>query len=319
MSAESPALGLYRRVALIRRVEEAIMARYPGDEMKTPVHLSVGQEAVAAGVCMALGPEDQCLSSYRSHGVYLARTLETDRFFAELYGRATGVAKGKAGSMHLSSKAHGFLGSSAVVGTPLPVAVGAALANRVRNRPGSVAVFFGDGAVDEGVFYESLNLACLRRLPVIFVCEDNGFAIHSPARERHAYSSVAELARSFPCELAVSDSTLAQDIYDLTQEARARAAAAGRPVFLHLACYRYLEHVGIREDFQAGYRSRDEFERWRKRDPVLLQRQRLEQEMPEEAIRRLEADIDRQIEASIAFAESSPFPVPGELATDVLA
>jgi TPP-dependent pyruvate/acetoin dehydrogenase alpha subunit len=314
-----PAEALYRRVYLIRRAEEAIIARYRGDEMKTPVHLSVGQEAVAAGVCQALGPEDQCLSSYRSHGVYLARTLETDRFFAELYGRATGVAKGKAGSMHLSSKAHGFLASSAVVATPIPMAVGAALANLALGRAGWVAVFFGDGAVDEGVFYESLNLACLKRLPLIFVCEDNGLAIHSPAKDRHAHPQIVELARLYSCETAFSESTLAQEVYDLTREARARASRAGRPLFLHLRCYRYLEHVGIGEDFEAGYRSREEFTRWRERDPVLLQRRHLAREIPEEAIRKLEETVDRQIAASIAFAESSPFPDPEELFTDVLA
>lgn len=310
--------ALYRRVLLIRRAEEAVMARYRQDGMKTPVHLSVGQEAVAAAVCHALGKDGQCLSSYRSHAAYLAMTLETDRFFAELYGRATGVAKGKAGSMHLSAPERGFLGSSAVVATPIPVAVGAALANRLKGRPGWVAVFFGDGAVDEGVFAESLNLAALKRLKVAFVCEDNGLAIHSRDTERHAYPRVADLARHYGCVTRESQSTLASELHGLVREALAEGEEARRPVFLHFKCFRYLEHVGIGEDFVAGYRAAAEAEPWKRRDPVAVQRAELLKAVPESRVRDLEADIARQIDASIARAETAPFASSGELWTDVL-
>lgn len=310
---------LYRRVYLIRRAEEAIIARYMGDEMKTPVHLSIGQEAISAGVCLALAPADQIVGSYRSHGIYLARTLETDRFFAELYGRSTGVAKGKAGSMHLSSREHGYLGSSAVVGTYIPAGVGAALANRVLGRPNWVAVFLGDGAVDEGVFYESLNIAALKNLKVIFVCEDNGLAIHSHARDRHGYDKITDLARQYRCEVFASESTVAEEIHSLVCQARARAEESHRPIFLHLAYYRYLEHVGISPDFKFGYRSEAEFERWKAVDPVLMQRRLLARKKTEPEIARLERAIDDQILRSIAFAEKSPFPSPEELYTDVFA
>ncbi len=310
---------LYRRVYLIRKAEEAIIERYTGDEMKTPVHLSIGQEAVSAGVCYALTPEDQIVGSYRSHGIYLSRTLETDRFFAELYGRVTGIAKGKAGSMHLASKEHGYLGSSAVVGTYIPVGVGAALANRIRGRANWVAVFLGDGAIDEGVFYESLNIACLKRLKVIFVCEDNGLAIHSHAKDRHAYDAITDIARQYPCEVFSSESTVAEEIHALVSRARAQAEESHRPIFLHLKCYRYLEHVGISPDFKFGYRSESEFERWKAVDPVLMQRKLLACKKPEPEIARLERSIDAQIAKSIDLAERSPFPTAEEIHRDVFA
>ena len=310
---------LYRRVYLIRRAEEAIIERYMGDEMKTPVHLSIGQEAISAGICYSLSPEDQIVGSYRSHGIYLSRTLETDRFFAEIYGRSAGIAKGKAGSMHLSSKEHGYLGSSAVVGTYIPVGVGAALANRIRGRANWVAVFLGDGAVDEGVFYESLNIACLKRLKVIFVCEDNGLAIHSHARDRHAYGAITDIARQYPCEVFASESTVAEEIYALVGRARTVAEESKRPIFLHLKCYRYLEHVGISPDFKFGYRPEAEFARWKAVDPVLMQRKLLERRKPEAEIARLERAIDAQIVQSIDRAEKSPFPTPEEVFTDVFA
>lgn len=310
-------LELYKRVYLIRRAEEAIVERYLQDEMKTPVHLCIGQEAISAGICQTMTPEDQIISSYRSHGVYLARTLETDLFFAELYGKATGMAKGKAGSMHLSARKNGFFGSSAVVGTHIPVGVGAALANRNLGRKNFVIILFGDGAIDEGVFYESLNFASLHSLRVIFVCEDNDLAIHSPVESRHSYHSIANIVRQFPCEVGESDSTVAEEIYELTMEMRQKAEISGKPVFLYLKCYRYLEHVGINTDFQFGYRSEANFQKWKSRDPVLMQRKLLEQKMPEADIRKMEDAINQQILQSIRFAEESPFPEPEELETDL--
>ena len=171
---------LYRKMCLIRTAETAICEHYPEDELKTPMHMSMGGEAICAGVCHALKAEDQVLGTYRSHGIYLAKTMETDRFFAEMYGRATGTSRGKAGSMHLMAPEHGLICTSAIVASHIPVALGAAFVNKATDNGQTVAVFFGDGAIDEGVFWESLNFACLRKLPVMFVCEDNGFAVHVP-------------------------------------------------------------------------------------------------------------------------------------------
>lgn len=310
---------LYRKVYLIRRAEEAIMARYSGDEMKTPCHMSLGQEAIPAAVCQALGPADRVVGSYRTHGLYLARTEDTDGFFAELYGRATGTAQGKAGSMHLGAPQHGHLGSSAVVGTYIPVGVGAALANRRLGRRDWVAVFFGDGATDEGVFLESLNFAALHRLRVLFVCEDNGLAIHTSTAARRGFDRIAEIVRAYRCQVRESSSTVARELYDLIVEVQAAAEEAGCPAFLNLRCYRYLEHVGVAEDFKFGYRDAAECERWKAVDPVSVQRPRAVAEAGETAVRRLEADVDARIERSIAAARAAPFAPPQAVYSDLFA
>src|SRR5262245_49748814 len=187
MSATAADLRAYERVYLVRRAEEAIREHYAEDEMKTPVHLSIGQEAVAVGVCEALAPEDRVFGTYRSHALYLARTGDTDGFFGELYGRTTGVARGKAGSMHMAAPDRGLIATSAVVASTIPLAVGAALALRQLRQPGRAVAFFGDGALGEGVFWESLNYACAARLPVVFVCEDNGLAIHARTERYQGY------------------------------------------------------------------------------------------------------------------------------------
>jgi acetoin:2,6-dichlorophenolindophenol oxidoreductase subunit alpha len=311
--------ALYRKLYLIRRAEQAIREHYASDAMKTPMHMSTGEEAICAGVCQALRSQDQVVGTYRTHGLYLAKTGETDRFFAEMYGRETGMAKGKAGSMHLTAPEAGLICTSAIVGTTIPVAVGAAFANRERNQDRVVAVFFGDGAIDEGVFWESLNSACAMRLPVLFVCEDNGFAVHIPKSQRHGYRSITEVVARFDCDVSSSESTDAEEIYHFAARAITGAREKKRPAFLHLRYYRYLEHVGVNEDFNQGYRDRKEYELWRAKDPVELQRKKLAQWFSEAEIKRVEAAIDAQVEQSVQRAEKAPFPRPEELYQDVLA
>jgi TPP-dependent pyruvate/acetoin dehydrogenase alpha subunit len=312
-------VALYRKLYLIRRAEQAIREHYASDAMKTPMHMSTGEEAICAGVCQALRAQDQVIGTYRTHGIYLAKTGETDRFFAEMYGRQTGMAKGKAGSMHLTAPEAGLICTSAIVGTTIPVAVGAAFANREMGQDRTVAVFFGDGAIDEGVFWESLNSASAMRLPVIFVCEDNGFAVHVPKTQRHGYRSITEVVSHFDCDVFASESTDAEEIYQLTTKAIAGAREKKRPAFLHLKYYRYLEHVGVNEDFNQGYRDRKEYESWRARDPVELQRKKLGHWLSDAEIKRVEEAIDAQVAHSVKKAEQAPFPRPEELYQDVLA
>jgi acetoin:2,6-dichlorophenolindophenol oxidoreductase subunit alpha len=312
-------LALYRKLYLIRRAEDAIREHYASDAMKTPMHMSTGGEAICAGVCHALRPQDQIIGTYRSHGIYLAKTGETDKFFAEMYGRASGMAKGKAGSMHLTAPDAGLICTSAIVGTTIPVALGAAFANREKSLDRTVAVFFGDGAIDEGVFWESLNAACGMRLPVIFVCEDNGFAVHVPKLQRHGYKSITDVVSRFECDVYASESTDVEEIHNLTAKAIANAKEKKRPAFLHLKYYRYLEHVGVNEDFNQGYRDRKEYETWRAKDPLELQRKKLLKSMSESEVRALEAAVDAQVKESVKRAEKAPFPRPEELYEDVLA
>jgi len=299
---------LYRKMYLIRRAEEKIQEHYLEDDMKTPMHMSMGEEAIAAGVCGALKSEDQILGTYRSHGIYLAKTMETDNFFAEMYGKVTGTSKGKAGSMHLMAPEAGLICTSAIVGSHIPVSVGAAFANKLTGNKKIVAAFFGDGAIDEGVFWESLNFACLKKLPVIFVCEDNGLAVHVPAEERHGYKSIADIVRKFDCNVFESASTDVEVIYNLTRDALKMMQNNGSPCFIYLKYYRYLEHVGVFEDFKAGYRSKEVFNEWFKIDPVHLQRNKLLQTISEDEVLELEKAIDKQIENSLLFAQKSPLP-----------
>jgi TPP-dependent pyruvate/acetoin dehydrogenase alpha subunit len=305
---------LYKKLYMVRRAEEFIIKHYPEDEMKTPMHMSMGQEAISVGVCHALGLESQVLTSYRSHAAFLAKTGDINRFFAELYGRESGTAQGKAGSMHLAAPDKGFLCASAIVASTIPMAVGVAFANRRKGNGQISCVFFGDGALDEGAFWESLNVACVLKLPVLFVCEDNGFAVHTPTHMRQGYKSITDIVSRFECNVFREDSTDVEIIYQLALEAIESIKTTDKPAFVYLKCYRYLEHVGIYEDFDAGYRSNAEFNEWYKRDCLVLQRKRLiDAGYAEADILHAESLIDEQIKNSIQRAGEAPFPKPEEL------
>ena len=311
-------LELYRKLYLIRKAEAEISKYYPEDEMKTPMHMSMGGEAISVGVCQALKKQDQVFGTYRSHALYLAKSMETDKFFAEMYGRATGGAKGKAGSMHLSFPEIGFMGASAIVASNIPLAVGAAFANKFKKNSRMTVVFFGDGAADEGNFWESLNVICLMRLPILFVCEDNDLAMHTYKSERNGYKSLSAIVSKFDCHVFGSETTDAEEIFKLTKKAISLVKKTQRPAFLHLKYYRYLEHVGIYDDFNGGYRSRKDFEKWYKRDPVILQRKKLlKSGVGEKLISAIEQKIDKQVEKSVKLARKAPLAGKGELYANV--
>lgn len=312
-------LALYQKLYLIRQATEVIRREYPSDQIKTPVHLSMGEEAIAAGICHALGQRGQFFGTYRNHGLYLSLTLETDKFFAELYGKKTGASGGKAGSMHLTAPEAGLIMTSAVVGTTIPGAVGAALAQRELKTGKTVVVFFGDGALDEGAFWESFNAACLWKLPMIFVCEDNGLATHIRKTEREGYTSIGRVIFQFNCFVVESKTTDVENIYHLALEEEESARRNQCPVFMHLEYYRYLGHVSSKEDFDKGYRTREEFEEWYKVDPINLQRERLIQMGLEREVLAIEYRIQAQIEKSVALAKKADFPDKEELFKGVLA
>lgn len=320
MTARLTPLDLYRQLVLIRHAEERIREEYSRDEMKTPVHLGIGAEAIAVGVCAALPPTAKVFGTYRNHGIYLALTADTDGFFAELYGKATGSAKGKAGSMHLSAPSRGLMATSAVVGTTIPLAVGAALASVYRRSSEVVAVFFGDGAVEEGVFWESLNFASLRRLPVLFVCEDNGLAIHALAAERRGYTSLVDVVQAFGCHVVAGDGADLRAVMGCARAALTRMTDRPGPALLHLSYLRFLEHVGPSEDFDCGYRPRPSSAERADRDPLLRFETTLREEgIVDEELARVRREVDAQIDASVRAARAAAFPAPAELTTDVWA
>lgn len=304
---------LYRSLYRIRRVEEEVARVYPTDKIKSPVHLSIGQEAVAVGVCAALRPEDIVFITYRSHAGYLAKGGDLPAMIAELYGKDTGCARGKGGSMHLVDTAHGVMGASAVVGTTIANAVGYAYAVKYRRENRLVTCFFGDGATDEGVFYESLNFAALKQLPLLFIMENNGYAIHTSQTQRQARPDVTGRVRTYgiPAEHLPDD---VQQVYARVNAA-AQAMRAGQPgpFFFECDTYRWREHVGPGEDFQLGYRTREQAAPWVANDQV----RRTGELLDPQTRARLEQAVEAEVAAAFQFAEDSPFPAAQELYTNV--
>jgi TPP-dependent pyruvate/acetoin dehydrogenase alpha subunit len=293
----------------IRLVEKKIIDLYPFDKIQSPVHLSIGQEAVAVGLCSQLKLNDWLFINYRGHAFYLAKGAPLRELFAELYGKRTGLSKGKAGSMHLAAPSYGVMGASAVVGSTISHAVGAALASKIRGEDRVFVTVFGDGATEQGVYHESLNFASLHNLPVLFLCENNGLAVHSPLGERQAFS-ITSHAKTYGVE-----SALIEDGFDFVKlsaicgEVLGKIKNKQRPMLLEIKTCRYKEHVGPGEDFEAGYRELSEVLAWKAKDPL---------EIDKELIARFTPTISKEIELAVEFAETSPFPTIDDLLTDVI-
>jgi TPP-dependent pyruvate/acetoin dehydrogenase alpha subunit len=315
---DTPAINhveLYRQLYRVRRVEEEIARVYPSDRIKSPVHLSIGQEGVSVGVCAVLRPEDLVFGTYRCHAYYLAKGGDLKAMIAELYGKATGCAKGKGGSMHLIDVKHGVMGASAVVGTTIANAVGYAYALKLRRQNSIVISFFGDGATEEGVFHESMNFASLKSLPIIFICENNLYAIHTHLSRRRKSANLCERARAYgmAAEQIGGNDVLA--ILDKVGCAVNAIRSGGNgPYFFECMTYRFREHVGPNDDFHLGYRTRKEAEPWLQNDPVHRFASLIE---PQGRV-RIEQQVEAEIQEAFAFAETSPFPEPSELLTDVV-
>lgn len=306
---------VYRQLRLIRVLEEEVARVYPTDTIKSPVHLSIGQEFVSVGVCDVLEPRDHVSITYRGHAAYIAKGGDINAMVAEMYGKKAGCSQGRGGSMHLVDTRAGVIGGSAVVGTSIPVAAGYALAAKRRKTGGVVACFFGDGASEEGCFAETLNFAALHRLPILFVCENNGYAIHEPLAKRWATDRLCERVATYgiPAQRIASG-----DVF----EVRARAAEAvramrdgGGPAFLEVDCYRWQEHVGPNQDYDQGYRSQAELIPWIENDPVPGVARTLDPEL----VARIDAEVRATVAAAFAFAESTPFPDPEDLYEHVYA
>ena len=313
MLAAGDLARLYRGLYRIRRAEEEIARIYPSDQIKSPVHLSIGQEAVAVGVCDALRADDAVFGTYRGHATYLAKGGDLPAMLAELYGKDTGCARGKGGSMHLIDPGHGVMGTSAVVATTIPHAVGYAYAQRYRRTDRVTVSFFGDGATEEGAYHESLNFAALKRLPVLFVCENNDFAIHSRLLDRRSSPNIAEQAGSYGLAAERIEDNDVLRIRERAVEAVAALRAGEGPRLLECMTYRWKEHVGPNDDFALGYRTPEEARPWIENDQV-----RRVGAMLDAAVRRgVEAEVEAELRQAIEFAERSPFPAEDELLSDV--
>ncbi|MCX6355923.1 MAG: thiamine pyrophosphate-dependent dehydrogenase E1 component subunit alpha [Candidatus Aureabacteria bacterium] len=302
--------ALYRAIFRIRRVQLRIESLYRLDEMKTPVHLCIGQEAVAVGVCAALRREDYISSTHRGHGHYLAKGGDLKSMIAELYCRETGCSKGRGGSMHLVDTSVGHIGSSSIVGGSIPIAVGLGLSIRMKGEDRVSVAFFGDGAADEGVLYESVNFAILKRLPVIFVYENNQFSVCSPVSSRQAGEIIFHRTPSDLMHSCVVNGNDAVEVYGEAETAVLRARGGAGPSFIECKTYRVREHAGAGSDSSGAYRTAGEIASWESRCPLVILRDRLRAERnadPRE-LDDMEKAVDSEIDEAFRFAQESPLP-----------
>ena len=308
--------AMYREALRIRLVEEEIVERYGEQEMRCPTHICIGQEAPPVGVSAHLKRSDYVFSAHRSHGHYLAKGGDLGAMIAELYGRATGCAAGKGGSQHLIDMEAGFLGSAPILASTISVGVGAAWAARRRGEDRVVVIYFGDGATEEGAFHEALNFAGVNRLPVVFVCENNLYSVHSPLGIRQpAHRTVKDIGPVHGVEALSGDGNDIDLAWRLGRYAVERARSGANPVLLEFFTYRWKEHCGPFEDGHLGYRSETEIAEWREKCPVSTYRRRLEQEqaLSSALADEMRADIAKEVGDAFTFARNSAYPDVSEL------
>lgn len=312
---------LHRAMLRIRMIEEEIAARYSEQEMRCPVHLSIGQEATAVGACAALRSDDQIISSHRSHGHYLAKGGDLKAMLAEIYGRVDGCCGGRGGSMHLFDDAAGIIASIPIVGSFLPLGVGAAMSYRLAKQDRVCIAFLGDGASEEGVFHESANFAALKKLPVIFFLENNQYSCYTGLSDRQPDRPLTELARGYAMASEQIDGNDVVAVYEATKRATDRARAGQGPTLIVADTYRWREHCGPNYDNDIGYRSAAEFESWQQRCPVTTFAARLKQDgsLSEAGEKAMAAEIVAEVADAFAFAKASPFPDPSTVADHVYA
>lgn len=322
MTPKSPTHEHFLREMLrIRLIEEEIARLYPEQKMRCPVHLSIGQEAVAVGVSAALRADDCVFSSHRAHAHYLAKGGSLKAMLAEIYGKATGCAKGRGGSMHLVDTSVGFMASTAIVAGTVPVGVGHAFGTAMRGAETVTVVYFGEATMEEGVVHEAMNFAVLQQVPVLFVCENNGYSVYTPLAERQPDRAIHQWAAGYGMRVAHGDGNDVFGVFETTRSLVERVRGGQGPAFVEFDTYRWREHCGPSYDNHIGYRTEEEFQTWKVRCPVArLQSHMLERELLSdgELTSWLNAIRD-EIADAVRFAKDSPFPRPAELMNHVYA
>jgi len=310
---------MLRQMLTIRCFEERASADYHAGKIYGVVHCYIGEEAVAVGVCAALEPHDQIISTHRGHGHCIAKGADLKRMMAELYGRQTGYCKGKGGSMHIADSGIGMLGANGIVAGGISIVTGAALAAQMEGSDRVAVSFFGDGASNAGPFHECLNIAASWKLPVVYVCENNLYAAQTTAASTQGLEDVAARAAGYGIPGVKVDGNDVFAVYQAARHAAERARAGKGPTLIECKTYRWRAHTERKT--QPDYRSKAEIEAWKQKDPIArLRRQLAEQEqLGEKDWQAMQAEVLGEIEAAVAFAEASPFPTPEQATEDVFA
>ena len=302
----------------IRICEESLVEPIVNSEIRCPVHLYSGQEAIATGVCFALSGGDYVFSSHRSHGHYLAKGGSITELVSEIYGKEAGCSRGRGGSMHIIAPEMGMLGSAPIVAGTIPLALGAALASKIRKEQKVTVSFFGDGAAGEGVLYESLNFAALKKLPIIFACENNFYSTHMPIRECRPQNNIFEIGKPFCIQSYRVDGNDVLKVYEVSKKAVGQCRKSQGPVLIEFITYRLRGHVGPDDNIQGTHtdiRSKQEVEAWRKKDPIrrfeaFLIKNRI---LKKEDLRRINQEVGAEVKEAHRFAKMSPYPNSNEL------
>lgn len=308
-------IELYTMMKRIRLVQLEIEKEYPKDEMKTPVHLCLGQEAIPAGVCINLNTSDRIFSNHRGHGHYIAKGGDLKSMIAELHCKATGCSGGRGGSMHLIDTSVGFMGSSSIVGGSIPIATGSALSSILRNDKQVSVVFFGDAASEEGVLFESMNFAALKRLPVVYVCENNFYSVCSHQSARQANCDISMRPKAFDIPSYQVDGADVMEVYSASKKAVKDARSGKGPSFLECRAYRWRGHAGAGDPQKDLYRKSKEWAEWMKKDPLKNFEKTLikEKTITNKEIKAISEKISDDIAAAFGFAKSSLLPDKREL------
>jgi len=302
----------------IRICEESLVEPILKGEVRCPVHLYSGQEAIATGVCFALSERDCVFSSHRSHGHYLAKGGNITELVAEIYCKENSCSRGRGGSMHIIAPEMGMLGSAPIVAGTIPLALGAALASRIRKEKRVTVSFFGDGAAGEGVLYESLNFAALKKLPIIFACENNFYSTHMPIRECRPESNIFEIGKPFCIQSYRVDGNDVLKVYEVSKKAVGQCRKGQGPVLIEFITYRMRGHVGPDDNIHGTHteiRSKEEVETWRKKDPIrrfeaFLIKNRI---LKKEDLKKINQEVEAEVKEAHRYAKMSPYPNPDEL------
>jgi pyruvate dehydrogenase E1 component alpha subunit len=312
-------IELYKSMLKIRLTEEKLVELHPEQLMKTPFHLYIGQEAVASGVSIALTKKDVVFSTHRSHGHYIGKGGNLNKFMAEMYCSIEGCSRGKGGSMHLIDTSVGHMGSSAIVSGSIPIAVGAAFAFKKQNKKNVAAVYFGDGAIDEGVLYESLNFAALKNLPVIFVCENNFYAINSKVSTRQALDNLPKKAEAFGVLGRKIDGNNVIEVYTTAKDMIERAKKNKGPSLMEALTYRWKAHIGVEDGIGPGIRPKEELDEWKKKCPIKRHEKYLIKNkiITKEESRKIRKEVQDIVNRAEQFGRNAPLPKECNLYEDV--